>query len=100
MRILLVEDDRMIAEGVRKALRGEGFAVDWVEDGEAAVNAAAAQPYDLVLLDLGLPDLGGYEALRMIRAVSAVPDLVAHLGWQIEVGNADPQRGCCEIAGG
>jgi two-component system response regulator QseB len=55
MRILLVEDDRMIAEGVRKALRGEGFAVDWVEDGDAALSAATAQPYDLVLLDLGPP---------------------------------------------
>jgi two-component system response regulator QseB len=68
MRILLVEDDRMIAEGVRKALRGEGFAVDWVEDGEAALSAAGGEPYDLVLLDLGLPKRDGLDVLRALRA--------------------------------
>ena len=47
MRILLVEDDRMIAEGVRKALRTDGFAVDWVQDGEAALTAVGGEPYDL-----------------------------------------------------
>ncbi|MGF6809263.1 DNA-binding response OmpR family regulator [Paraburkholderia sp. Clong3] len=77
MRILLVEDDRMIAEGVRKALRGEGFAVDWVEDGEAALRAAASQPYDLALLDLGLPKRDGLEVLRALRARGhALPVLI------------------------
>src|SRR6202161_2252151 len=66
MRILLVDDDRMIAEGVRKALRGEGFAVDWVEDGEAALSAAGGEPYDLVLLDLGLPKRDGLDVLRAL----------------------------------
>src|ERR1700744_6032404 len=68
MRILLVEDDRIIAEGVRKALRGEGFAVDWVEDGEAALSAAGGEPYDLVLLDLGLSNDVGLDVLRAFRA--------------------------------
>ena len=77
MRILLVEDDRMIAEGVRKALRGEGFAVDWVEDGEAALSAASSQPYDLVLLDLGLPKRDGLDVLRTLRARGhALPVLI------------------------
>lgn len=77
MRILLVEDDRMIAEGVRKALRGEGFAVDWVEDGEAALSAATSQPYDLVLLDLGLPKRDGLDVLRALRARGhALPVLI------------------------
>jgi two-component system response regulator QseB len=67
MRILLVEDDRMIAEGVRKALRGEGFAVDWVQDGESALTAAGGEPYDLVLLDLGLPKRDGLDVLRAMR---------------------------------
>src|ERR1700709_1995789 len=67
MRILLVEDDRMIAEGVRKALRGEGFAVDWVQDGEAALNAVSGEPDDLVLLDLGLPQPDGLAVLRTLR---------------------------------
>jgi two-component system response regulator QseB len=67
MRILLVEDDKMIAEGVRKALRGEGFAVDWVQDGESALTAAGGEPYDLVLLDLGLPKRDGLDVLRAMR---------------------------------
>jgi two-component system response regulator QseB len=77
MRILLVEDDRMIAEGVRKALRGEGFAVDWVEDGDAALSAAGSQPYDLVLLDLGLPKRDGLDVLRTLRSRGhALPVLI------------------------
>lgn len=77
MRILLVEDDRMIAEGVRKALRGEGFAVDWVQDGEAALTAAGSETYDLVLLDLGLPKRDGLEVLRALRARgNALPVLI------------------------
>lgn len=77
MRILLVEDDRMIAEGVRKALRGEGFAVDWVQDGEAALTAAGSETYDLMLLDLGLPKRDGLEVLRTLRARgNALPVLI------------------------
>jgi two-component system response regulator QseB len=77
MRILLVEDDRMIAEGVRKALRGEGFAVDWVEDGDAALTAVTGEPYDLMLLDLGLPRRDGIDVLRTLRARGlAVPVLI------------------------
>jgi two-component system, OmpR family, response regulator QseB len=68
MRILLVEDDRMIAEGVRKALRSDGFAVDWVQDGEAALTAVGGEPYDMMLLDLGLPKRDGLEVLRSLRA--------------------------------
>ena len=77
MRILLVEDDRMIAEGVRKALRGEGFAVDWVQDGEAALTAAGSETYDLVLLDLGLPKRDGLDVLRTLRSRGhALPVLI------------------------
>jgi two-component system response regulator QseB len=71
MRILLVEDDRMIAEAVRKGLRGEGWAVDWVGDGAAAllaVDVAPEQAYDLILLDLGLPKCTGIEVLQQLRA--------------------------------
>jgi two-component system response regulator QseB len=67
----------MIAEGVRKALRGEGFAVDWVQDGEAALTAAGSETYDLVLLDLGLPKRDGLEVLRALRARgNALPVLI------------------------
>jgi len=77
MRILLAEDDQMIASGIRKALRGEGFAVDWVEDGEAALLAATNEPYDLLLLDLGLPKRDGLHVLRALRAGGhALPVLI------------------------
>ena len=55
MRVLLVEDDGMLGEGVRRGLRHQGHAVDWVQDGQAAETALAGEPYDVVLLDLGLP---------------------------------------------
>ncbi|RKP59007.1 response regulator [Pararobbsia silviterrae] len=68
MRVLLVEDDRMIAEGVRKALRTDGCAVDWVQDGASAITAAGSEPYDIVLLDLGLPKRDGLDVLRTLRS--------------------------------
>jgi two-component system OmpR family response regulator len=78
MRILLVEDDAMIGEAVRAALRAEHYAVDWVRDGEAAGLALRTESYDLVLLDLGLPRRDGLAVLRGLRAGgSAVPVLVA-----------------------
>ncbi len=91
MRILLVEDDAMLGEGVRRGLRQQGHAVDRVEDGQAAEVALAGEPYDVVLLDLGLPRKGGLEVLRDLRrrgqrvpvliltAQDAVPDRVTGL---------------------
>jgi len=55
MRLLLVEDDRMIGESLRAALKLEGHAVDWVRDVAAALATLASERFDLVLLDLGLP---------------------------------------------
>ena len=59
MRLLLVEDDQMIGEAVLDLLRAEHYAVDWVKDGEMAGTALQTAPYDLVLLDLGLPRRDG-----------------------------------------
>ena len=67
MRVLLVEDDRMIGEAVEQALKDAKYAVDWVRDGLTAVNTIEHQAYDLVLLDLGLPKKDGFEVLRTIR---------------------------------
>ena len=67
MRILLVEDDRMIGESIRTALRQDGSAVDWVRDGRSAETALATEQFGLVLLDLGLPHRGGLEILRGMR---------------------------------
>jgi DNA-binding response OmpR family regulator len=68
MRILLVEDDRMIGESIRTALRQDGSAVDWVRDGSGAATTLATEEFDLVLLDLGLPQRDGLEILRTMRA--------------------------------
>lgn len=67
MRILLVEDDRMIGEAVQDALRDAGYAVDWVNDGLTALSALKTQNYDQVLLDLGLPGKDGLGVLDSIR---------------------------------
>ncbi|RKF48950.1 response regulator transcription factor [Paraburkholderia fungorum] len=68
MRLLIVEDDAMIAESVLDALRGIGHAVDWAEDGRAGELALGNDVYDLVLLDLGLPKQDGLTVLRGYRA--------------------------------
>ena len=63
MRILLVEDDAMIASAVQSALKDESYAADWVKNGHLALAALTSQHYDAVLLDLGLPGKDGLEGL-------------------------------------
>jgi DNA-binding response OmpR family regulator len=67
MRILLIEDDRMIGESIRAALRQDGSAVDWMRDGRSAETTLGTEQFDLVLLDLGLPQRDGVEILRAMR---------------------------------
>jgi len=77
MRILLVEDDRMIGEAVVVALRDAAYAVDWVQDGAAASSVLEHGEHQAVLLDLGLPRRDGLEVLRRLRqAGNAVPVIV------------------------
>lgn len=77
MRVLLVEDDYMIGTAVQHALRDHGYGVDWVADGDAALDALVAHDYTLVLLDLGLPKRDGMSILGHIRAKgNPVPVLV------------------------
>jgi two-component system response regulator RegX3 len=73
MHLLVVEDDEAIAEPLVSGLRQHGFDVTWVATG---ADALAAEGIDLVLLDLGLPDLDGYEVCRRLRAKSSVPIVV------------------------
>jgi two-component system OmpR family response regulator len=68
VRILLVEDNRALAEGLAAILRGSGYVVDLVADGLSAEAAAAAEAYDLVILDLNLPEMDGLDVLRAMRA--------------------------------
>ncbi|MFS2199079.1 response regulator transcription factor [Pseudomonas sp. Pseusp3] len=67
MRILLVEDDPMIGDAIHGALSDASYATDWVKNGLTALSALETQPYDLVLLDLGLPGKDGLDVLDSIR---------------------------------
>lgn len=68
MRVLLVEDDRMIASSLTRALRDGGDSVDWVGDAESAMSALGGHEHGLILLDLGLPGGDGLNVLRSLRA--------------------------------
>jgi two-component system response regulator QseB len=68
MRVLVVEDDRMIAKGLHTALKQDGYAVDGVSDGRSAAAALRSSRFDVVLLDLGLPERDGLDVLRELRA--------------------------------
>lgn len=67
MRILVAEDDAILADGVIRALRQSGYAVDWVKDGLETDAALDANPFDLMILDIGLPKKSGLEVLRRLR---------------------------------
>ena len=67
MRLLLVEDDEMIGAALRRGLQQQGHSVDWCREAQSANAALAVEPYDLVLLDLGLPDQDGFTLLSAIR---------------------------------
>lgn len=75
MRILLVEDDPSVAAGVIDGL-GVGFEVTHVQSGQAALDAVGAKDPDLILLDLGLPDIDGTDVCRTVRATSNVPIII------------------------
>jgi len=68
MRLLIVEDDAPLASGLQRILEAEGHAVDVTPRGEDAVAAAAQEKFDLVILDIGLPQMDGFEVLRRLRA--------------------------------
>ena len=67
MRLLLVEDDSILGDGIRTGLAQEGYAVDWVTDGYLAGHALQSEHYDLLLLDLGLPRRSGLDVLKELR---------------------------------
>ncbi|MET9965155.1 response regulator transcription factor [Streptomyces sp. NPDC006356] len=74
MRVLLVEDDEPVAESLRRGLLRYGFEVAWVTTGAAALSHA--EPYDVVLLDLGLPDTDGLDVCKALRERGDVPIIV------------------------
>lgn len=75
MKILIVDDDPRLRDLLRIALERAGFAVQMAADGQSAVNQATRDQPDLIVLDVGLPEMDGFEACRRIRARSDVPIL-------------------------
>lgn len=75
-KVLVVDDDRELCELLERYLGGEGFAVESVYNGEAGVDRAHSGGFDVVVLDVMLPGLDGFEALRRIRTGSAIPVLM------------------------
>jgi len=77
MRLLLVEDDAALGEGICDGLRLEGYTLDWLQDGQSALHALSVESFDVLVLDLGLPRLDGLELLRRLRAAeNAMPVLI------------------------
>jgi two-component system, OmpR family, response regulator QseB len=77
MRLLLVEDDELLGDGIRSRLLQDGYVVDWVRDGRAAAAALRHEEFGLIVLDLGLPFRSGLDVLRELRARgTAIPVLI------------------------
>jgi len=77
VRLLLIEDDVALGEGIHQALAREGYTVDWLQDGSSALHALLSETFDAVVLDLGLPRMDGLEVLRRLRDSGAtVPVLI------------------------
>ncbi|MGX2950385.1 response regulator [Ursidibacter sp. B-7004-1] len=77
MRILLIEDDSLIGEGLKIGLTKSGFSIDWFTDGKTGLNALDSAPYDAVVLDLTLPKMDGLDVLQQWRKANQdVPVLI------------------------
>ncbi|RAH37655.1 response regulator transcription factor [Halomonas sp. SL1] len=76
MRVLLVEDDPLLGDGIKTALQREGYAVDWLENGREAMAAARYDDFSVVVLDLGLPDVDGMKVLEAVRGRGSLPVLI------------------------
>lgn len=76
MRVLLIEDDRNIADFVLRGLREEGFAVDHVDNGEDGLHMGLTEPYDAAIVDLMLPRLDGLSVIRRLRAESRATPVI------------------------
>jgi two-component system response regulator QseB len=77
MRLLLIEDDEALGEGISLALAREGYTVDWLRDGASALHALLSEDFDMAVLDLGLPRLDGLTVLRRLRDTgSTLPVLI------------------------
>lgn len=77
MRLLLVEDDLLLGDGISAGLKQDGYTVDWVQDGESADHALQSEHFDILVLDINLPRLSGIDVLKRLRdRRSVVPVLL------------------------
>jgi len=77
VRLLLVEDDSLLGEGLHTGLQREQYNIDWVKNGETAVNALRDTAYDCIILDIGLPKMSGIEVLKKTRSLgNNIPVLI------------------------
>ncbi|WP_016855782.1 response regulator transcription factor [Halomonas smyrnensis] len=76
MRVLLVEDDPLLGDGIKTALQREGYAVDWMDNGREAMAAARYDDFSVMVLDLGLPDVDGMKVLESVRGRGSLPVLI------------------------
>ncbi|MBF0785879.1 response regulator [Muribacter muris] len=94
MRILLIEDDSLIGEGLKIGLTKNGFSVDWFSDGKTGLNALTSAPYDAVVLDLTLPKMDGLDILKQWRGANQdVPVLILTARDTLDERIAGLQRG-------
>jgi two-component system, cell cycle response regulator CtrA len=85
MRVLLIEDDPAVAKGIEMMLKGEGFNVYTTDLGEDGVDLAKIYDYDIIILDLSLPDMTGYEVLRQVRVARVkTPTLILSANSEID----------------
>lgn len=100
MRILLIEDDPLIGEGLKLGLTKSGFTVDWFTDGKTGLNALDSAPYDAVVLDLTLPKMDGLEILNTWRQANKnVPVLILTARDTLDERIAGLQRGADDYLG-
>lgn len=100
MRILLIEDDNLIGEGLKIGLTKSGFSVDWFTDGKTGLDAVSSAPYDAVVLDLTLPKLDGLDILHAWRqAKYDVPVLILTARDTLDERVSGLQRGADDYLG-
>lgn len=76
MRLLLIEDDAMLGRAVLGGLKKEGYSVDWMSAGQSALQCLEEEEYDLVVLDLGLPDMDGTDVLKLMRMAGTTTPVI------------------------
>lgn len=76
MRVLLIEDDPLLGDGIKIALEREGYTVDWFTQGFEAIAAVESEAFSVMILDLGLPDVDGMQVLSRVRRESTLPIII------------------------